>query len=181
MTWDGQKWQGYSEYGEPTGLVKSEECAKGALHGSAHVWLWRCTDGFTEVLVQHRSAEKPTWPNYWDISAAGHIDIGETPLQAALRESEEEIGITIKKSDLRLWFVHRQYMVWDSPKIIENEFQFVYGTEYIQKNDLRFQLDEVDDAKWVGLSEFRRMITSGEIVPQGNSYFTELISKLENV
>jgi 8-oxo-dGTP pyrophosphatase MutT (NUDIX family) len=48
------------------------------------------------VLLQHRD-DKPeiVWPNHWAIFG-GHIEDGETPEQAALREIEEELGLRLE-------------------------------------------------------------------------------------
>lgn len=45
-----------------------------------------------KILLQKR-ANKVTWPNCWDNSAAGHVDAGEDYLEAAKRELFEEIGL----------------------------------------------------------------------------------------
>ena len=42
----------------------------GDWHRAAHVWLFCQATG--ELLLQQRAACKDSWPNYWDISAAGH-------------------------------------------------------------------------------------------------------------
>ncbi|MEU1007430.1 NUDIX hydrolase [Streptomyces sp. NPDC005890] len=36
---------------------------------------------------------EPTYKDYWDIPG-GYVEVGESPLQAAAREVEEELGIT---------------------------------------------------------------------------------------
>lgn len=36
---------------------------------------------------------EPTYKGYWDIPG-GYVEVGESPLQAAVREVEEELGIT---------------------------------------------------------------------------------------
>ncbi|WP_327594965.1 NUDIX hydrolase [Streptomyces chartreusis] len=36
---------------------------------------------------------QPTYKEYWDIPG-GYVEVGESPLQAAIREVEEELGIT---------------------------------------------------------------------------------------
>ena len=46
-----------------------------------------------ELLLQQRSLNKDVQPGKWDTSVAGHIDIGETPVEAALREALEEVGV----------------------------------------------------------------------------------------
>ncbi len=46
-----------------------------------------------ELFLQKRSIWKDKNPGLWDSSAAGHVDSGETYLQAAERELSEELGI----------------------------------------------------------------------------------------
>ena len=53
-----------------------------------------------QVLLQKRSKNKRMWPDMWDITAGGHVDAGEFGFQSVLRESEEELGIKLKKEDL---------------------------------------------------------------------------------
>ena len=38
---------------------------------------------------------------YWDISASGHVEEGESVTQAAIRETKEELGIEILKKDIK--------------------------------------------------------------------------------
>ena len=51
------------------------------------------------ILMQRRGS-KQTYPNFWDVSVAGHISSGETIHQGAIREIKEEIGLTILHNDL---------------------------------------------------------------------------------
>lgn len=46
-----------------------------------------------ELYLQKRGANQ-TFPNTWDQSAGGHVDEGETYEEAALRELQEELGIS---------------------------------------------------------------------------------------
>src|SRR6185312_12242204 len=99
-------WQAYTEAGNPVTDVPLTklQAVKGALHGASHVWIWRKSGNDIELLLQKRVANKRTWPGFYDISTAGHIDFGETPLAAAIREASEELGITIKPMDLKELF-----------------------------------------------------------------------------
>ena len=51
-------------------------------------------DAQGKIYLQKRSAAKKIFPGHWDISAAGHVKAGEPCLLAALRELEEELGLT---------------------------------------------------------------------------------------
>lgn len=46
-----------------------------------------------EIYLQKRSIWKDRNPGRWDSSAAGHVDSGETYLEAARREFREELGV----------------------------------------------------------------------------------------
>lgn len=176
-------WQAYDENGKPIpgkGLTR-DDAHSGKLHGSSHLWIWRKTDHGIEILLQKRAETKFTWPGYYDISAAGHIDLGETPEQTALREAQEEIGDVVSGSEITLLFVYRQHMVEQRNGVIENEFQHIFGL--ILDKDVSFVLDrqEVERVKWVDLDTFERMIdqkTTDQLVPQGAPYFDELLSHI---
>ncbi len=46
------------------------------------------------VLLCHRHPYREWYPNVWDVPG-GHIDPGESPLEALVRELREELGIEI--------------------------------------------------------------------------------------
>jgi len=47
-----------------------------------------------EMFLQKRSANKDTYPGYWDTSVGGHVGPGESYDEAARREMMEELGIS---------------------------------------------------------------------------------------
>lgn len=51
------------------------------------------TNDVGNVLLQKRSATILSYPNFWNDSASGHVDVGETYREAALRETKEEMGV----------------------------------------------------------------------------------------
>lgn len=53
-----------------------------------------------KLLVQKRSPTKDTYPGYWTCSAAGHVDSGETYDSAAVRELQEELGLSEKMTPI---------------------------------------------------------------------------------
>lgn len=50
-------------------------------------------DGEGNILVQKRGPDMVSYPNRLDQSAGGHVDLGETYMEAAYREMKEELGI----------------------------------------------------------------------------------------
>ena len=65
--------------------------ANGWLHRAIHVFVFNKAG---ELFLQKRSHLKDAHPNAWDSSASGHLDAGEDYESAAVREIEEELGIT---------------------------------------------------------------------------------------
>jgi len=176
-------WQEYSSNGEPTGRALTKaEARSGILHGVAHVWIWRAGSAGPEVFLQVRAKDKATWPDYLDISAAGHIDFGEAPLATALRETREEVGLALNADQLRLLFVYHSYMVDAGSGIIEDEFQWVYGYEVTGDIDMTFTDGEVDGVQWLTLQAFQSLIAGQEserpLVPHGDIYFTNLLAEI---
>ena len=54
------------------------------------------------VLLQHRDEHAPRAANQWGM-VGGHVEDGEDPDDAVLRELEEETGIRSGPGDLELW------------------------------------------------------------------------------
>ncbi|QLA16080.1 NUDIX hydrolase [Desulfolutivibrio sulfoxidireducens] len=46
-----------------------------------------------KVYLQKRAASKAVYPGRYDVSASGHVKAGESRLEAAIRELDEELGI----------------------------------------------------------------------------------------
>lgn len=84
----------YTRSGEKTGQIvrRGDSVPEGLLYPVCDVWL---INKRGEVLIQRRSLQKPNWPGRWCCSAGGCVQHGETPLEAALRETQEELGITL--------------------------------------------------------------------------------------
>jgi isopentenyl-diphosphate Delta-isomerase len=70
---------------------------KALCHRSVHIFLFN-TKG--ELYLQKRSLRKDQYPGHWDTSAAGHNDPGETPREAAQRELQEELGLTVPLTEV---------------------------------------------------------------------------------
>ena len=170
-------WQLYDESGSALsgqGATWEDVLGKGLLHGASHVWVWRVNDGQPEVLLQQRAAQKNTWPNRLDISAAGHIDLGEDPLAAAIRETKEEIGIEVDSSQLQEIARVKAYLTADSGAI-ENEFQWLYLLELPQEQDFNLQKSEVKALVWKSLEDFEAEYETDRYVPHGKNYYAQVI------
>jgi isopentenyldiphosphate isomerase len=143
------------ENGEFTGevLEKEEAHRLGKWHVTSHVWIFNSKG---EVLFQKRSLTKSTFPGLWDISVAGHISTGETPLQGAYREVLEEIGLDVDVNDLEKVFVFKESHYHENIDWYNNEFHHVFLYRYDGNLDmLELQEEEVDDVRFLSLENFR--------------------------
>ena len=51
------------------------------------------------VLMCHRHPSRQRYPNIWDLPG-GHVEPGEAPVDALVRELCEELGVTVDPADL---------------------------------------------------------------------------------
>ena len=66
---------------------------------AAYVFLRRTSDDVDQLLLQLRQGTG-YMDGHWAAAAAGHVEAGESVLDAAAREAVEELGITIDPADL---------------------------------------------------------------------------------
>ena len=148
-----------NENGQPTGETVSRENAHrdGILHRTAHVWLVREDGrGNCQILLQKRSREKDSFPGFYDTSSAGHIPAGDEPKASALRELQEELGITATAGQLSYAGRFRiQYeKIFHGRLFRDNEVTEVYVyTEPVETEKLVLQESEVEDVRWFDLEE----------------------------
>ena len=99
------------------------------------------------VLLCHRSAGRRWFPNVWDLPG-GHVEHGETPGSALVRELKEELGITIAEPsgppmreirgdgfDMQIWLV--DMWVGTPLNVAPDEHDAIAWFERIELADLR--------------------------------------------
>jgi isopentenyldiphosphate isomerase len=160
--------------------MKSEAHKKGLFHPSIHVWFYT-ENG--EILIQKRAKNKDTHPGLWDVSVAGHVGAGENVVLSALREVEEEIGLTIFGSDLYKVGVFK-YRHHHRPDLIDCEFHHTFVSELkIPLNTLKKQESEVDELALIGLALFKDELVHKAIdpkyVPYDPAYYKVIFRTIE--
>ena len=146
------------ESGQPAGQTVSRENAHrdGILHRTAHVWIVRKNGDRYDVLLQKRSMEKDSFPGLFDTSSAGHIPAGEEPLESALRELKEELGISAGPEQLSFagTFRVRYEEEFHHHLFRDNEVAFVYVYQQpVMADHLVLQETEVDEVRWFDIDE----------------------------
>ena len=146
------------ERGLPTGetVERSRAHREGILHRTAHVWIVRRRQGRWEILLQKRSRNKESFPGMYDTSSGGHIPAGAEPLDSALRELEEELGIRALPEQL-IYAGHfrSQYeMVFYGALFRDNEYTWLYVyRQPVEIGALRLQTEEVEEVRWFDLEQ----------------------------
>lgn len=94
------------------------------------------------MIVQRRAAAKSTWPGKLDVSAAGHLGAGETPLDGR-RELEEELGLRVEPE--RLTSLGTRQIEQKIPEGWDRELHEVFLLhDDTPPKDLRLQREEVE-------------------------------------
>lgn len=169
--------------GKPLGRseLKSVIHKKGYYHHTAHIWFYT-ENG--KILLSQRSAKKAICPLMWDVSVAGHIDAGETAVQAAIRETKEEIGLTVLEDNLTKIGVFKCFQSYGNG-IQDNEFHntFIALLE-TPLSKLTPQEDEVEALKLVSVNEFQNLIdnindNNNHFVPSNQAYYQLVLNEIK--
>lgn len=148
-----EMWQVYAPNGEPvvgegwdSALDNPEKSGSDKIVGVAVVFLFRVNEeGVLELLWQRRSDKIDRYPGDYDISAGGHVNLDESLVEAAVRETHEEIGAEITAEDLH-FVTERGFN--------QNRFAWVYAVDWTKKvEEFHFDDHEVSEVKWVPFSE----------------------------
>jgi isopentenyldiphosphate isomerase len=149
------------ESGLPTGEVvpKSEAHRLGLWHRCFHCWICGSDPGGSYLLLQRRAATKDTWPNYLDVTAAGHLAAGEETLDG-LREVEEELGLQIAPERLVPLGTRRveQKIPGGCDRELHETFLVFDATP---PGDLRLQKEEVDAVYRLDLNDVQALYETG--------------------
>ncbi len=146
------------ENGQPIGetVTRTQAHAEGIRHRTAHIWLVRENGDKTEVLLQKRAMNKDSFPGRYDTSSAGHIQAGDEPLESAVRELSEELGIQADSDDLQFagTFSIQYEKEFHGKPFKDNEIAFVYVyDEDVEIDSLSIQKEELDSVEWFDLEE----------------------------
>jgi len=158
--------------GKHTGSTKDKASVHrdGNWHRAAHIWI--VTDsGF--VLLQRRSFAKENFPGLWDVSAAGHLSSGESAIEAAVRETREELGVEISPAELTPIATTTEEWRLNDGTYLDNEIHDVFLVRREVRPDmLELQVGEVDRAILIHFETFRRHVENRDpsLVPHWEEY-----------
>ena len=155
------------EEGQVVGKATRGECHGGArlLHPVVHLHVFN-NNG--EIFLQKRPEWKDIQPGKWDTAVGGHIDYGETPEEALVREVREELGITTFTPQ---WL---GMYVFESQR--ERELVYVYQT--VHDGEIHPSEAELDGGRFWTIDEIRSAIGKGILTPNFESEFLRFNEEL---
>ena len=167
----------FDEENKPTNIKKTRSDAHkdGSWHRVVHAIIYNSKG---EMLIQLRAKDKKHYPNLWDISAAGHISAGEDPIVSCMREIEEEVGLKVDVSELKLYGIDKGSVLKDDGDK-DNEFGYVYFLKFDgDVNSLKPQIEEVQKVEFISLDKLEDELKndSGRFCPHGDYWF-EMINE----
>jgi len=156
------------ETGNTISMAPRSVCHNGKsmlLHPVVHLHLFN-TSG--ELFLQKRALDKDLLPGLWDTSVGGHMNPGESPYEALMRETAEELGIT------GISFRPGKNYIWTSA--IERELVYTFtGTSseipVINK-------EEIEEGRFWNLKEIAGNLGKNIFTPNFEHEFNMLIMKI---
>lgn len=139
-------------------VIGSSEATPAHLAGLTHrISRVMIDDGKGNLLLQKRSKTVKNWPEYWDNSAAGHVDVGEDYIDAAKREMLEEIGLDgYDLEEVGYFYSEEKY----KNKYLKRFNKLYRLTIDFTPTDL--EVAEVAEVRWFSLSEVKRLVEDPE-------------------
>lgn len=104
-----------------------------------------------EILLQKRSRLKRANPSKWGI-CGGKLDLGETPLDAGVRETLEEIGILLNKEELKFLSMNTNEKA---------HFTVYYVRKNVDINKCKLQKEELEEVKYFKIEELQYLDNEG--------------------
>jgi 16S rRNA (adenine1518-N6/adenine1519-N6)-dimethyltransferase len=128
--------------------TRGEVHAGKLLHRAVHVFVFNKRG---DLLLQQRSMFKDAHPGVWDSSVSGHLDAGEDYLPAAIRELDEEMGITIPDAPEEIARISAcENTGWEHVRL--------YRCDY--HGPVKFPAAEVEAATWFPVDELAAWINA---------------------
>ena len=130
---------------------------------SIHIWI---VNDKNEILIQQRSASRKMFPNMWT-NTGGACIAGETSIETVFRELQEELNVIPNIDNLELIASYKRKKDYVDVWLLKQN---------ININDLKFNDNEVQAAKWVSIEEWKKLLIEEQAVKSSTDYFLKYIN-----
>ncbi len=131
-------------------IRRGEPFNDGEYYVCCEVWI---TNSKNQMLITKRHPDKKAG-GLWEFVGGGVL-VGESTLQASIREVQEEVGISLEEHELKLLneFTYKNY------------FMDVYIVKKdIDISEVVIKQDEATEAKWISKEDLKEMIKNQSFV-----------------
>ena len=183
-------WDLYDENKNKVGKdwIRGEQIPDNYYHLVVHVWI-KNKDGKYLIsqrsvwsaykynnpykyLISQRSENRKMHPLMWEC-VGGSVLKGETSLEGAIREVQEEVGINLSNHVGKIVFSQVR-KIWNGKKF--NDIMDAWLFEYDGIVDLNnATTDEVKQIKWLDKSEIKELFDQGKFVPTLSYFFEKIL------
>ncbi len=152
-----EEWDVYDINRRPTGKIicrDKEDLQSGEYHLVVDVWI---VNDKHQFLIQKRALSKKAYPGKWAQSAGGAVIRGEDSFEGCLRETKEELGISLSCENIELAysFIRHGNVIVDVYVVKQN----------INIDNIILANDEVDEVRWADYAEISSLLNDGRFVP----------------
>lgn len=119
----------------------------GLLHREIHIWF---ITPKAEIIFQHRAKDKDTYPDKLDATVGGHVELGMSYEETAVKECREETGVDIDSSKLVFIKKEKKESFDEVTGLANNAIRSQYAYLY---EDLLNDL-QIEDGKALGFEEW---------------------------
>ena len=130
---------------------------------SIHIWI---VNDKNEILIQQRSASRKMFPNMWT-NTGGACIAGETSIETVFRELKEELNVIPNIDNLELIASYKRKKDYVDVWLLRQN---------ININDLKFNDNEVQAAKWVSIEEWKKLLIEEQAIKSSTNYFLNYIN-----
>ena len=163
-------WDLYNEKREVVfkGHKRGDAIPNGMYHLVVHVWI---KNKDNKYLISRRAMHRPTFPGMYEC-VGGSVLMDEDSLNGALRETIEEVGITLDKEKGKVVKTVIRGIINGKPF---NDIMDVWLFDYDGELDLsKATTDEVMEADWMTANEIQKLFDEGKLVPTLEYFFKDV-------
>lgn len=144
------------ERNELTGKTASREEIhnNGLWHRKATCWIMNEKG---EILLQKIAKQKKNNAGKWT-RIGGHIKAGETPLDGVIREVREEIGIKLKKENIRLLYIRAFEKPYKETGLHRYWSYNYFALVNYKIEEYVLQKEEVSEVKYMKIEEMEKLV-----------------------